>query len=143
MHIMYSCNEAYMEQVCISLLSLLDKNQDLEELQIHFAEDALTCVSKARIRKLVLKYHRTVVFYPLADILRGLSLQRKDRHPHTIYSKLFMGFLKVDRLLYLDCDTAVVGSLRGLEQLELMDDLAAGVQMPYNKIGRASCRERV
>lgn len=145
MHVMYSCNESYMEQACISLLSLLDKNQDLDELQIHFAEDALTRQSKVRIQKLVSGYQRTVVFYPLKGILRGLPLQGKDRHPYTIYSKLFMGFLKVNRLLYLDCDTVIVGGLRELEQLELSDDLAAGVRMPYSSLalkeaGQASGR---
>ncbi len=128
---MYSCNESFVEQVCVSILTLLDNNQDLDELQIHFVEDALTRRSKARIQKLVSRYKRTVVFYPLKKILQGLPLRGKDRHPHTIYSKLFMEFLNIDRLLYLDCDTAVAGSLRELEQAELRDCLVAGVRMPY------------
>lgn len=132
MHVMYACNEAYVPQLGASMLSLLENNQSLGHLHLHCVEDQFRLETKERICRLAKRYGRQVTFYPLGEIIGALALRGGDRHPASIYSKLCMDFLDIDRLLYLDCDTVVNGSLAYLENLELGHCLAAGVVMPYN-----------
>lgn len=131
LHVMYSCNEAFVTQMCVSMVSLLENNQKIKEIQFHCVEDQLQQQTKEMVQRLVEKYHRQVIFYALKDIIAKLPISGEDRHPHTIYSKLCMGFLNVERLLYLDCDTVVTGSLEQLETLDMSNHLIAGVAMAY------------
>lgn len=132
LHVMYSCNESYAVQLCTSVFSLLENNRTLE-IQVHCVEDKLRAETKNRIQWLACKFHRQITFYALDDVIAKLHLCGQDRHPPTIYSKLCMDFLDAERLLYLDCDTVVNGSLQHLEQMEMGKCLAAGVAMPYNR----------
>lgn len=132
LHVMYACNEAYVPQLGASMLSLLENNQNLGHLHLHCVEDRFRPKTKGWIRRIAKRYGKQVTFYPLGAVIDGLVLRGGDRHPAAIYSKLCMDFLDIDRLLYLDCDTVVNGSLQYLENLELGHWLAAGVAMPYS-----------
>lgn len=131
MHVMYSCNEVFVPQLCVSVLSLLENNKDLQSLQLYCVEDAISQEAEEKIRSIAGQYGRQIFFYPLNQVIERLSLAGTDRHPATIYSKLCMDFLDAEQLLYLDCDAVVAGSLRQLESLGLANNLAAGVAMPY------------
>ena len=132
MHVMYSCNEAYVPQLNASMLSLLENNRGLEQLHLHCVEDQFQPETKKRICRLAQHYGRNVTFYALKEVISRLTLRGSDRHPASVYSKLCMDFLDADRMLYLDCDTIVKESLRYLEHMELGQHLAAGVIMPYH-----------
>lgn len=133
--VLYSCNELYIEQAGVSILSLCKHNQfEFEEIRIHFIEDDISSKSKNLLRKTIEKFRASIFFYPLGQFLDSkLDIHIDSHHPVSIYSKIFCGRLPVEyRLLYIDCDCVITGSLKQLWMLDMGSSLIAGVLMPYS-----------
>ena len=133
--VLYSCNELYIEQAGISLLSLCKQNYlDFEEIRIHFVEDHISSQAKDAFLQTVQSFHAKIFFYPLEEWIEPeLSFTSDSHHPISIYSKIFCGRLPVEhRLLYIDCDCIITDSLKELWTLDMKDNMIAGVLMPYS-----------
>lgn len=133
LNIMYACNERYVMQAGVSILSLCENNQEFDKLNIYFVEDNLSDTSKNQLLSIVEKYNRSIYFYSMHEVCVQNIIKQESRHPNTIYAKLFMGFLEqVDKILYLDCDSVVSGSFKNLWEMDMGDCIIAGVAMPYS-----------
>ena len=133
--VLYSCNELYIEQAGVSLLSLCKHNHlDFEEIRIHFVEDHISRQSKDTLLKTVQPFQAKLFFYALEEWIEpNLFCSTDSYHPVSIYSKIFCGRLPIEnRLLYVDCDCIITDSLKELWTLDMKDDIIAGVLMPYS-----------
>ena len=145
LNVMYSCNNQYIIQAAVSMISLFENNRDFQEINIYFIEDNLSESDKDLLRKVTYDYNRQIYLYSLTQICNGLHLNTKARHPNTIYSKIFTGFVtKADKIIYIDCDTIINGSLYELYNEDISDYLIGGVMMPYSnniktKLGLNAC----
>ncbi len=130
MHIIYACNDAYVRQTLVSMVSVIKQHPDVK---LYLAADQISADQQKLIRDTLAKWSQAVTIIDLADILPKLPFDKSDRHPKTVYAKLFLDeVIPADRVLYLDSDVVVMGSLEPLFTMNLEGKAAAGVLMPYS-----------
>lgn len=125
MNIAYSCNDYYIPQTGISMISLFENNKDVEEIVVYLVSKDVSKGNIEVLKHLCDEYHREFVVVDFEDIAYDLKLSNTGRHIETIYSKVFFPRIKgVDKMIYLDSDTVVVGSFE-----ELWEDNLDGFYM--------------
>ncbi len=128
--VLYACNAAYLRQTIISAASVLMHNVNVH---LYFALDGTTSKIQCEIENALSRWSPKVTFVKLEDLLSNVELGKGDRHPRTIYAKLFMEqVVEEDRILYLDSDVIVNGSLDELFGRNMEKEYVAGVMMPYS-----------
>lgn len=129
--IVYACDNNYIEQTIVSMVSLLKKN--CYPIQFWIVSDHITEENQRIIQDKTSSYQRKITFLNVDDVLDGVEIASGERHPKTVYTKLFLEtIIGAERILYLDSDTVVNGSLEELWKRDMSRELAAGVQMPYS-----------
>lgn len=130
-HVAYACDENYIEQTMVSMASLMEHNQT-HKIVIYLIESKIGRESLQKICHLVEQYKQSFICIALDDLLKGIDLTLDERHPKTIYAKLFLDQVcEADRILYLDSDTVIASSLEDLWKMDFQDAYIAGVAMPY------------
>lgn len=131
MNVMYASDDNYAEIMGVSILSLLQSNRDVQEIQIFIIEDAISSENKSRLTNMIHELGREVVFIQKPDIRNELGVKLKTlRWSDSAFSRLFLKELfapypDVHKLLYLDCDTLVVADLRDLWNMDVSPYLGA------------------
>ncbi len=123
MNIVYNCNERFAVHTAVSMVSLLENNRDSEEINIYILGNGLSPESVERFRSL----SPGVTVLDLEDYESVLQLMfgknfSTGSFDRTIMARLFAPAHlpdQVERYLYLDADTVVTGSLKGLWETEL------------------------
>lgn len=96
--------------------------------------DGITETGKSLILEKTTGYHCSVEFLDIESVLTDISIAGGSRHPKTIYVKLFLqNSIPVEKILYLDSDTVIMGNLEELWERDMKQELIAGVQMPYSE----------
>ena len=127
--VVYACNEGYIRQTILSVVSLLKYHPSVK---INLIADHISEEKMSFFLRKVSAYTEVINIIPLGRVLGKLDLPKQDRHPQTIYAKLFLDeVLQCDKALYLDSDVIVSGSLDELLKRDMTGELAAGVIMPY------------
>lgn len=124
LNILYQSSDSYAPLGGISIESLLQNNRDAEAIHIYYLEDNVSAQNRQKLEDTVKKYGRTLSFYslkPIEEMLRQRGVP-PFHGSYATYCKLFapsaLG-LDAGRLLYLDCDTIIVGPLSPLWTLEM------------------------
>lgn len=119
-----------MRQTLVSMISLIQYNPDAVIYLIH---DSLSIHNQEFMREILEKYGKKIIFHDMKEFFPQIELGAEDRHPRTIYAKLFMdSMIEEERLLYLDSDVVVTGSLKELFERDMTRECVAGVLMPYS-----------
>lgn len=130
LHVLYACNDPYMLPCGVSITSLFENNRDIESITVYIAGENLSEGSKRSAEALAAQYQRDIQLLDAS----ALDAQIKDaafsayRGSYAAAYRLFFDRLipsTVDRLLYLDSDTLVVGSLRPLLTFDFGDNVCA------------------
>ena len=133
MNIMYLCDDNYAMIMGISLLSLLDNNKDIETINIFLVTDNVSDFNIKKIDRCVKLYNRNLFIIEKPNIKELLGC---DVTMHwwieNVFSRVFLGevfkeYQEIKKLIYIDCDTLIVGSLRDLWNLDLENQIGAGV----------------
>ncbi|MFQ8741492.1 MAG: glycosyltransferase family 8 protein [Clostridium sp.] len=128
--VVYACNDAYVRQTLVSMVSLTEHNQDAN---IYLMYDGLSIENRRMMLQILERYHQTITFLDMKEWVPEWKLDEEDRHPRTIYAKLFMEqAIPSDRVLYLDSDVIVTDSLEPLFGRNMEHECVAGVLMPYS-----------
>lgn len=126
MDISYAINERYVEYCLVSMVSLLENNIG-NEINFHILTDHLSASSKIRIQNVIANFDCNIHFYEIPDSwIQGLSLNCWSKY---CWYRLFLPQLissDVSRILYLDTDTIITGSITELFNLNLSDHSIAG-----------------
>ncbi|MCM1082172.1 MAG: glycosyltransferase family 8 protein [Clostridium sp.] len=131
MNVMYATDSNYVEIMGVSILSLLETNKAVEEINIYIVEDNVSDKEKQKVIDMISEYGRSVQFIPKPDLRSILGVDIKTlRWSDSAYSRLFLKELfgdktKLDKLLYLDCDTLILDSLQKLWDTDISDYLGA------------------
>ena len=130
--VVYACDDMYARQTLISMVSLIKYNPGAK---VYLVSDGLSDENRKQIIGVMERYGCAVHFLEIDDLLApGLKLDDRDRHPRTIYAKLFLNNLDGEkRILYLDSDVIVRGDLSALFSRDMKEELVAGVLMPYSR----------
>lgn len=133
MNIMYLCDDSYAMIAGVSIFSLLDNNQEADDINIYFVVDNITENNCEKLRSIVDSYGRKIFFIPKPDMkeLLGCNIEM-HWWVENVFSRIFLGevfkdFGDVHRLIYIDCDTLIVGSLKELWNMQLDGSIGAGV----------------
>lgn len=123
MKIAYACDNNYISHTGISIQSLLANNTDIEELIIYLISVNISNDNINRINSIVHDYKRELIVIPFKNLCPNLKLSSVGRHIETVYAKLFFGNLEdVDKIIYLDSDVIINGSLKEMWGIELGDN---------------------
>lgn len=122
--ILMQSNNYYSPFAGVSLVSLLDNNQHLENLDIYLLNDDIGKENKQKFNLLAQHYQRKLVFLKTEEIIKKLKELKVNqlRNAYTTYLKLFaLDKLKdcYEKVLYLDADTVVVGKIDELVESNL------------------------
>lgn len=130
MDVVYACNDSYINQTVISMVSLVKHNKNV---RIYLVSDEISIDNLKKLKIILKHYGSEINVIDATVILEEINLSQQDRHPRTIYAKLFLdSFLATDKVLYLDSDTLITASLEELFQRNMKEELIAGVLMPYS-----------
>ena len=130
MNIMYAYDENYIEIAAVSILSCIQNNSDVP-LHFYLVQDKVTQNSTAKMEAMIHKNNAEVTFIEKPDIRKLSGAELKTlRWSDSAFSRLFLKELfgneiSLDRLLYIDCDTLIVGSLQELWETDIADWLGA------------------
>lgn len=127
MNIAYVSNENYAKHLGISLYSLLENNRHIDEIQIYIISIGIQEGSKEKLRALSQIYGRDMEIIECNDIAKkiGYEIDTK-RFDISAMGRVFLSdLLSVDKVLYLDCDTLILGDIEALYQKKLKKTLAA------------------
>lgn len=138
MNIAYSCNDSYIQQTGISMISLFENNKDVDNINIYLISKDINENNIELLCSISDKYQRNLIVIKFEDIAFDLKLSSTGRHIETIYSKVFFSRIKgLDKVIYLDSDTIIVGSLEGLWNMPLFDvymGVAETLPSPFREV---------
>ena len=130
MHIVYACDDYYGEFLATSMVSLF-RNHRNHEIHIYILDCGICKETKNKLQYLCNEYKKEISFVLVSEYINRLPLNMGERKISIAsYARLFLTSIlpkEVDRILYLDCDTLVNGSLDGLWSKDLKDKLVGGV----------------
>lgn len=140
MNIIYVSNNAYAKYLGISMLSLFDNNQDIEEIIVYILGQEIHSENMDYLYAIAGKYHRTVKLIDISEFekLVPFDFSTSGYNP-IVLSRLFLcSYLPsdIERVLYLDCDIIVNGSIKELETISFCHNPVAAVpelNMPVDK----------
>lgn len=140
MNIVYVSNDLYVQHLAVSMYSLLDRNQVAEQIRIFVLSADISRENQEKLRQIVRRFDRELTFVSLGD-LREKFPYKVDTGGFDISAmgRLFVGTMlpkEVERVIYLDCDTVVLSSLKGLWNTDLRGKLFGAVMEPtiYPKV---------
>ena len=127
--VLYQSSGQYIIPTAISLCSLLENNKEIDDLRIYLINDGFSAEDEQAIVELALRYNRTVSFIDGGAIsaeLENIGVS-KWKGSYTTYLKLFaINQIESNRILYIDSDTLVTGSLKELIDISL-ENYAVGM----------------
>lgn len=130
MNVMYTCDNNYVWLMGISVISLFENNKDFKELDVYLLGENISDENKKNLFNISKNYGREIkiIDVPKIDLPQSLI---SSRWPLSAFTRLYAGdFLpqNLNRVLYLDCDTVVEGSIRELESIQLDNNIVMGVK---------------
>ena len=111
----------------ISICSLLENNKDVDEIKIYLICNSISDATQNQIRQIIEEFKREIVFINKDKI--DTSFIKQSDYSYSGYYRLFASeIIKEDKILYLDCDTIVLDSLKSLWEINLDGYILAGVR---------------
>ena len=146
--VVWASDNNYLPYVTTSVLSFCENNLDWivkdGKLVIHILEEDFSGEDKEKIVKMVKGVQEKsanvgkieVVFYDMKiwckelRLKESIAIKNKNGYPPSAYFRLFVGQIlpsEVERVLYLDSDSLVLGSFEEVLKMDLENNVIAGV----------------
>ncbi|MCI2047546.1 MAG: glycosyltransferase family 8 protein [Faecalibacterium sp.] len=133
--IFYTCNDAYAPFAGVSMVSCFENNRDMPGLAAYLIGDGISAENRQKLADAAKAYGRTFTLIdaaPVLETIRGISIaawrNTTIANARIFYEEAFAGVALPPRLLYLDCDTLITGSLAPLAAFDLGEKAAGMVQ---------------
>lgn len=127
MDILYQFNNNYAIYAGVSIISLFENNKNEKDIVIHILDDMsdpISDINKNLYMEIANKYERTIIIYDthnLVALIKDLRIPTY-RNCYAANMRLFLDKIipdSVNKILYLDADTIITGSLNNLYSLDL------------------------
>ncbi|WP_323735598.1 glycosyltransferase family 8 protein [Methanosphaera sp. ISO3-F5] len=143
-NIVYASDDNYVPYLLVSLNSLFENNNQIK-LNIFILSNEISDNNQNQIKKLSSKYSNVHVFFiELKNIINKIQFDNSNELLDinlTSYCRLFMEELlpkNISKIIYFDCDSLIVSSLKELWNIDISKYFCAGVLDPtpvyYKKI---------
>ena len=128
--IFFACNDAYVPYLDVAITSLQAHANKSTDYSITVLKTDITEENQKK-----LKTHESdnlkISFFDVQDILKPIEKTLPDMFYYTLaaYYRLFIEsmFPQFKKILYLDCDIVVLGDVSKLWEIDLKDNMLAGV----------------
>ncbi|MEE0085465.1 MAG: glycosyltransferase family 8 protein [Paludibacteraceae bacterium] len=130
MTIVYTCDNNFVWIMGVSMVSLFENNRDMEHLDVYLLGDNVSAENVEILKSLAKPYEREVMVINVPDLKIPESLV-KGRWPKSAFTRMYSGVLmpkEIRRILYLDCDTIVSGSIKALDDFDMGEYAIASVK---------------
>jgi lipopolysaccharide biosynthesis glycosyltransferase len=128
----YAADDNYAKYLGISMLSLFQSNKEFAEITVFVLDCGIKASNREKLALIAEEYSREIYFNSMEAVVYGLDLHMGSRKmPVACYARLFLASIipvSYDRILYLDCDTIVRGSLTDFWKVDLEGCTVAGVR---------------
>ena len=140
-NIVYATDDTFAPVLGTSLLSLLRNNKEAEKINFFILDSGISKENKFRIEKICDNFvNASLKWIKIESISKKIGIDVKnDRGSFSQYSRLFIGDVldnSVERVLYLDCDTLILSSLKDLWNIELKENIIAALKDAFSKYYR-------
>ena len=132
MDIVYSSSDAYAVCTGVSLYSLYLHNQDIEELDISILSTDISDKNKERLQEVARRFGRSLnIIDAKQDFIEEAERLHLSllRGAYNTYSRVVLNrwFSHLDKIMVIDSDTMICGSIKDAWSLDLSDYLLAAV----------------
>ena len=134
MHIVFCLDNNYIPYCATTIASVIANNQK-EEITFHLFVDGITDVNRIMMQEWLGKQEgKDILFYELSeDAFKDFPVGDAYINLTTYFRLVIQDKLPdIDKVIYLDCDTIVNGSLKELWNTEMGDYAVAGVRDRVN-----------
>lgn len=131
--IAFAINEGYVTPLCTVIFSIL-KNNVNQSIRFHVCGSGLSKNSRQRLDEICSRCPQASIEYiEINDkMFDGINMSIKHISIETYFRFLLAELLPdIDRVLYMDADIIVDGSLSALWNIDMQDNLLAGVRDEY------------
>lgn len=133
LNVLYACDENYAPFAGISMNSLFENNRDIPHICVYLVEDHVSEENKEKLKKQAEEFGRELILIDASSIveqIKKLNIPSYRGSYTTNFRMFFHTFIRedVERLLYIDCDTIVTGSLASLITLDMQGKAVAVVR---------------
>ncbi|MFV0394233.1 MAG: glycosyltransferase family 8 protein [Coprobacillaceae bacterium] len=130
LNVLYQSDNNYAEITGVSIVSLLENNKHLSDINIYLLNDNISEENISRMKSVCDKYNRNLIVVDTESILQKLKELKVEpyKNTYTTYFKLFaIKSLNIptDRVLQLDGDTVINHPLDELLEMDLTDCVCA------------------
>jgi len=134
MNVVYASNDNYARHLAVSLYSLLEHNREEQDIHVSILSMGLSKETNERLKTIANLFRRKLTIIELGDLKERFSYQvDTGGFDLSIMARLFVGEVlpkETSRVLYLDCDTVVLSSLKKLWETDLKSFLLGAVMEP-------------
>lgn len=131
-NIVYSSSDYYSQCTGISIYSLLKNNQDVPKLNVYVLETGISQSNKNKIREIGSRFDREIQFVEAQkqfdEYVKKLNFKYM-RGSYNTYARVMLNawFGELDKVLLIDSDTLVVGSIKELWNTDMKNHLIGAV----------------
>lgn len=131
MNILYSSSDSYAFLAGISLLSLLENNQSVKEINIYIMDNEISEANKRKLIQIANNYKRTIKFVEMPNMeeLTGRIIDT-GRWNISTFGRLYMASAlpkSVHKVLNIDCDTIILDSIEDLWNVDVNGKVVGGM----------------
>ena len=123
MNILYTLNDKFVPQVAASITSICENNKNTKDVTFYLMSLKISKDNKKNLKKYIESYNRNVVIIELSDLEKffDFKFDTKGWNPIVLARLLLDKLLPndVSKILYLDGDTIVRGSLEKLWNINM------------------------
>lgn len=131
LHVAFASDNNYIEFVAVAIASILETNKWMNHTYIHLLSNNVESSSIEKIKKHFCSESIELLTYDISDLRQRLHVEIPPTIALTSYARLFIADLlpvDINKVLYLDCDIVVNGSLKELfNYIFKEDEWIAGV----------------
>lgn len=129
LNVLYSTDSNYAPHAAASIYSLLDHNRDFEKIIIYIIDDNISEECKGYFGQIAEKFaNAEIVFYPFEKLKPKLQI-KETWYAMVGYARLMLSEITdAEKILYIDCDTVINGSLREMWETDMEGYYIGGVQ---------------
>ncbi len=142
MNIFYFTSNLFISVAATSIISLMENNKSADNITFYIIDDEIDDENKAKLTTMIESYGREVIYILAPDPSELFEFPFKSRYQigHS-YVRMAIGTLlpnNINRVLALDSDTLIVGDLSELWNMDMGENILAGVKdcinlKAYNK----------
>ena len=131
LNVVYSSDNNYAQHVGVSMISLFENNKDFNNINIYLIENNISLQNKNRLESICEKYNRKIKFISFDEFSKKLKLNMEITQFLLVHmlDYFYLAHIEesIDKIIYLDCDSIINGSLSDLWNTDISEYYVAGV----------------